>query len=161
MDNLGRRRELPLEQTIKLCNRLHCEQKKYLRKAWKFVIVYILALFLCACQVFTTVYDYIPVVGPFFRDKYWLAFLVPGLFAFLPILLRSNKDEYLHEVPRTTRNSWIVTTGGMALVATLGVSMISANPSPPMEEPNSLRVFTYNIQQGYDDLGERNLSLRV
>ena len=38
-------------------------------------------------QVFTTVYDYIPVVGPLFRDKFWLVFLAAGLVLALPTLL--------------------------------------------------------------------------
>jgi hypothetical protein len=38
-------------------------------------------------QVFTTVYDYIPVAGPFFRDKFWLVFLAGGLALALPTLL--------------------------------------------------------------------------
>jgi endonuclease/exonuclease/phosphatase family metal-dependent hydrolase len=52
-------------------------------------------------------------------------------------------------------------TGGLGLIAVIGVFMISANPSTPMDEPNSLRVFTYNIQQGYNDRGERNFDGQV
>ncbi len=37
-----------------------------------------LALMILA-NVFTTVYDYIPIVGPFFRDKYWLVYLAVGM----------------------------------------------------------------------------------
>ena len=111
-------------------------------------------------QVFTTVYDYIPVIGPFFRDKYWLVFLIPGLVAVLPLLLRSDTQD-APTAPQSLRKFWLLTSGILALIAVAGLAVRSANPSPPTDAPTSLRVFTYNIQQGYDDVGERNFDGQV
>ena len=30
-------------------------------------------------HVFTTVYDYVPVIGPLFRDRFWFVYLLAGL----------------------------------------------------------------------------------
>ena len=119
-----------------------------------FLLVMVLA------QVFTTVYDYIPVIGPFFRDKYWLVFLVPGLVAVLPLLLRSG-TQAAPPIPQSLAKFWLLTSGILALIAVAGLAARSANPSPPMDAPTSLRVFTYNIQQGYNDVGERNFDGQI
>ena len=44
-------------------------------------------LIMIFAQVFTTVYDYIPVVGPLFRDRFWLVFWMAGVVMLLPLLL--------------------------------------------------------------------------
>ncbi len=45
---------------------------------------FLLAVF---AQIFTTVYDYIPVIGPLFRNGYWLVLAVPAAVAAAAILL--------------------------------------------------------------------------
>jgi endonuclease/exonuclease/phosphatase family metal-dependent hydrolase len=112
-------------------------------------------------QVFTTVYDYIPVVGPFFRDKYWLVFLVPGLVSVLPLLLAGKAEDDLPGVSPPLQRTWLIVGGAMTLAAIIGMVLVTANPSPPEGEKASLRVFTYNIQQGYDDPGERNFDGQI
>lgn len=44
-------------------------------------------LLMIFAQVFTTVYDYIPVIGPLFRDRFWLVFAALGVVMVLPLLL--------------------------------------------------------------------------
>lgn len=112
-------------------------------------------------QVFTTVYDYIPVIGPFFRDKFWLVYLVPGLVAVLPVMLVPRTETDAPEVSIRVRQSWLVVAGAMSLTAVIGQIVLMANPSPPAGEATSLRVFTYNIQQGYSDQGERNFDGQI
>jgi endonuclease/exonuclease/phosphatase family metal-dependent hydrolase len=121
----------------------------------------IFLLLMVLSQVFTTVYDYIPVVGPFFRDKYWLVFLVPGLVAVLPLLLASKANEVESEVPSSVRRTWLLIIGAMAMITVIGLFVLTANPFPPVDEPATLQIFTYNIQQGYDDLGERNFDGQI
>ena len=55
--------------------------------AASFSLACLFLLVMVFAQVFTTVYDYIPFIGPLFRDKFWLVFLVAGLAAGLPVLL--------------------------------------------------------------------------
>ncbi len=49
----------------------------------------------------------------------------------------------------------------MGLSALAGIIILTAHPSPPVGEATSLRIFTYNIQQGYDDAGERNFDGQI
>lgn len=112
-------------------------------------------LLLILAQIFTTVYDYIPVVGPFFRDKFWLVFILPGVALLMSLgTLKLNGD--------SLRN-----TGGRRfplLLLILGISTVlatvvtSPNPSPFDGDGATLRLLTYNIQQGYDANGQQNFS---
>jgi len=117
------------------------------------------ALFLAVsifAQVFTTVYDYIPVVGPFFRDKFWLVFLVVGLALALPLpLLRQPAT-----APIARQN--ILQGAYLVLgIAALGAAMIT-QPGPPVPvETSTIRVLTYNIQQGYRADGQKDLAAQL
>jgi len=114
-------------------------------------------------QVFTTVYDYIPLVGPFFRDKFWLVFLIPALGAALPNLLSNPTNERdLDIFTPAARRDWLVSAIVMSVVALGGLSILSAHPKPPSgSDSESLHVFTYNIQQGYNDSGEQNFDGQI
>jgi endonuclease/exonuclease/phosphatase family metal-dependent hydrolase len=105
-------------------------------------------------QIFTTVYDYVPVVGPFFRDRLWLVYLAAGAGATVPVLL----------VRRPTFGRWQDVQGTWLLpgaVLLIGVAAVAGAvvtaPRPGLPAPKeTLRVCTYNIQQGYDAGGLEN-----
>ncbi|GAB4145251.1 MAG: hypothetical protein Fur0021_02370 [Candidatus Promineifilaceae bacterium] len=116
-------------------------------------------LILVLAQVFTTVYDYIPVVGPFFRDKFWLVFLLAGSGILLPLLVVDRASYTLDDVaPRLALPRW---TAGvipvLGVAAILGVVATAARPAPPPAK-TSLRVLTFNIQQGYSEDGRKNVA---
>jgi endonuclease/exonuclease/phosphatase family metal-dependent hydrolase len=112
-------------------------------------------------QVFTTVYDYIPVIGPFFRDKFWLVFLFPTIIAILPALMSPAATEENELAPTVSRN-WLITAAAMTVIALVGLSALSAHPTTPTtSSSDTIRVYTYNIQQGYSDPGERNFDNQV
>lgn len=108
-------------------------------------------LLMIFAQVFTTVYDYIPVVGPFFRDKFWLVHLVLAVVMALPAFWISSKSEKEHPLPRLFAVSVLV----ISALAMLSVSLTQAQPVPAADK-SSLRILTYNIQQGYNDAGQLN-----
>ncbi|UCH58882.1 MAG: endonuclease/exonuclease/phosphatase family protein [Anaerolineales bacterium] len=113
------------------------------------------ALFLLVmifAHVFTTVYDYIPVVGPFFRDKFWLVHLAVGLVLVLAMLFVRPK-----EVPpaQDTLVPWVGATL-LGLSAFLVVWQYTPLPDQPSPGATHLRVLTYNIQQGYSEEGLKN-----
>ena len=110
-------------------------------------------LLMIFAQVFTTVYDYIPVVGPFFRDRFWLVYLVLGLAGALPLLL-VHRAWALPWPPlsRPVAGSVI----GLGLAALIGAGLASATPAPMPAEQTRLVVMTYNIQQGYTQTGSRD-----
>ncbi len=116
-------------------------------------------LVLVLAQVFTTVYDYIPVVGPFFRDKFWLVFLLAGLGVLLPLLAVDRASYALDDLaPRLALPRW---TAGvipvLGVAAILGVVATAARPAPPPAQ-TTLRVLTFNIQQGYSEDGRKNVA---
>ncbi len=108
-----------------------------------------LALMIFA-HVFTTVYDYIPVIGPAFRDRFLLVYLVAGLGLMLPLF-----------AVRQASMSWALTPAWGGIIALLGVLAIAAvfitmaRPGEAAPEA-TLTVLTYNIQQGYSKDGQKS-----
>lgn len=112
-----------------------------------FLLVMVLA------HVFTTVYDYIPFIGPYFRDKFWLVHLFAGVVAALPTLLVMPTPD-AEKIKGKPVLAMIL--AAIYLATVLGVFITAAKPQMPVEARNSLRVMTYNIQQGYNEAGRKN-----
>jgi len=118
-----------------------------------FLLASLFFLLIVLAQVFTSVYDYIPVVGPWLRDRFWLVFLISGLGMALPILaVHYTAMRNLSPVLRVT---FLPVVTAALLIATVWAVIASPRPQPPAEK-TALRVVTYNIQQGYDQNGMRN-----
>ncbi|MBL7200812.1 MAG: endonuclease/exonuclease/phosphatase family protein [Anaerolineae bacterium] len=106
-------------------------------------------------QVFTTVYDYIPVVGPTFRDRFWLVFAVPGVALTLStLLIQQGTVERVSLAPKGRLFPAAMALLGLATLA--GVALTAPRPAAPTGPQSSLRVCTYNVQQGYDESGAKN-----
>jgi len=108
-----------------------------------------LALMIFA-HVFTTVYDYIPVIGPAFRDRFVLVYLVAGLGLMLPLV-----------TVRRASLSWALTPawgGTLALLSVLAIGAVFITLGRPGEAgPDAtVTVLTYNIQQGYSEDGQKD-----
>ncbi|MBE0699572.1 MAG: endonuclease/exonuclease/phosphatase family protein [Anaerolineaceae bacterium] len=112
-------------------------------------------LLLIFAHVFTTVYDYIPVVGPLFRDMFWLVYFVPGAFLFLTVLFQQGSLTWR---PHPAYQRWpLFSAVGLALLTIGVVIRVSLWPiSDPGRE--KLRIMTYNLQQGYSRSGQKNFS---
>jgi endonuclease/exonuclease/phosphatase family metal-dependent hydrolase len=108
-------------------------------------------------HVFTTVYDYIPVVGPYFRDKFWLVYLVAGAATILPLLLGRAHMADLESAPAALPLVSIV----LGASAVLGALVIQARPDPAPVGEQALRVMTYNIQQGYSQTGQKSFDEQI
>jgi len=123
--------------------------------AWLVASLYLLIMIFL--QVFTTVYDYIPVVGPLLRDRFWLVFLIAGAACALPALaLPTFVDEAQNGARMLLGRLATAKSLGVAVLTVLAIGFIGATPAMPAEVRHSLRVMTYNIQQGYDANGQRN-----
>ncbi len=107
-------------------------------------------------HVFTTVYDYIPAIGPFFRDKFWLIYAAAGVGLALPTLLLRGD---MAQAGPTGRGVWalpaLVTLAG--LVSLGGAALAAPRPGGGPVPGETLRVCTYNIQQGYDAQGQKSV----
>jgi endonuclease/exonuclease/phosphatase family metal-dependent hydrolase len=121
-----------------------------------FLLAAFYMLVMIFAQIFTTVYDYIPVIGPLFRDKYWLVFLIVGVGAVMPVLL-VRKDRWIEPslAIRTPKPYVIIPSLVLGIGIILALLVVSARPAPAIAK-NSLRLLTYNIQQGYSDDGLKN-----
>jgi hypothetical protein len=120
------------------------------RMGYSFSLGALYLLVMIFAHVFTTVYDYIPVIGPFFRDRFWLVYLLPAIVLILVLLKTPVGRPSTGETPRFS----------MAVIALVGLlavaaAMINAPRPVPAPERDSLRVLTYNIQQGYRADGQR------
>jgi endonuclease/exonuclease/phosphatase family metal-dependent hydrolase len=115
-------------------------------------------LLMVFAQVFTTVYDYIPVVGPFFRDRFWLVFLVAAAVMALPVLLvrRSAFDLGGTGGELEPGRAFAALMVLVAVATVLGTVLVAPSPEAPSPSQTSLRILTYNIQQGYNRDGLRD-----
>jgi len=117
-----------------------------------FTIAALVFLIVVLAQVFTTVYDYIPVVGPWFRDRFWLVFLFAGLTLTVPLFWARQRTI---PGPQPVLRQLFFPLVLSALVVSV-VSAVITEPRPEVNrKPVTLRVVTYNIQQGYDQVGKR------
>jgi endonuclease/exonuclease/phosphatase family metal-dependent hydrolase len=110
-------------------------------------------LFMIFAQVFTTVYDYIPVIGPLFRDRFWLVFGIAGLVMLLPLLLVRRDVSTVASVSVKLPAGLVTLVG---VVAFIDAMMLLSSLPVRISAPTPLRVLTYNIQQGYDAAGQLN-----
>ena len=114
-----------------------------------FTLALLFFLLMIFAVIFTIVWDYIPLIGPFFRDMCWFVFLVIGLGISLPVRL----------VKKQTLNFKIKLVGVIVLLT--GATIISAfilelTPKKPSRSIDSIKIMSYNIQQGYNEDGNKN-----
>jgi endonuclease/exonuclease/phosphatase family metal-dependent hydrolase len=106
-------------------------------------------------HVFTTIYDYVPIVGPFFRDRFWFVYLLTGLGMGLPLLL-IRKGTFFLGKPEIASPFTPLVIGTLALLSVSALYLTAARPVPPPDRAQ-LKIMTYNIQQGVDVEGNKSL----
>jgi len=123
-----------------------------------FTVASVLLLVLILANVFTIVWDYIPLVGNFFRDMYWFVFFLTGVFIIVPILLvRKIRVNFTTVFSKLKIKILFTAIISIILSGVIIVGIILELPSeqPIGYEPN-IRVLSYNIQQGFDEFGNKN-----
>ncbi len=140
-----------------LAGALHSARPSPRKLAAGFGVSAVVFLLLALGQIFTTVYDYIPVIGPWFRDRFWLVTVVPEVIATLSLLLvkRDPSAASAAGVPSPVRPWWLA-AGVIVAAASILLSGLSGARPLPATKGDVLRVLTYNIQQGYGKDGEKN-----
>jgi endonuclease/exonuclease/phosphatase family metal-dependent hydrolase len=107
-------------------------------------------------NIFSNVWGYVEPVSYFFRNKFWLPFLLIGGLISLLIILQRPDIAISDGEPKLNR-SWGI---GLVLVVILGITTngvyISSRTLKPGLPVNSLTVMTYNIQQANDQSGEQS-----
>lgn len=143
---------------ILYCRELIVSKPSYRSLGGAFSVAAFFLLVMIFAHVFTTVYDYIPVVGPFFRDKFWLVYLVSGAALVLPLFAVQFTNS---EGGFTARNKLpykvVASLIGVFGLITITVVIYSApRPGVPVGGDSTLEILTYNIQQGYSEDGQKN-----
>jgi endonuclease/exonuclease/phosphatase family metal-dependent hydrolase len=108
--------------------------------------------------VFTTTWDYIPLIGPIFRDMIWLVFLILGAFLVWPLLAVTKNSMIFSKITRTDKKFY-KTIGAILIIATgtiVGSIILELPRIRPDPSLTTLSVLTYNIQQGADEPGNMN-----
>ena len=122
-----------------------------------FAVAALFLLLMVFLHVFTTIYDYAPVIGPFFRDRFWFVYLLAGLGMGLPLLLLPLREEsFSLGKPDVPTPFTPIALGTLALFSVAALVLTTARPVPTQSSP-SLKIMTYNIQQGFDAEGNENL----
>ncbi len=106
-------------------------------------------------HVFTTIYDYAPIIGPLFRDRFWFVYLLAGLGLGLPLLLVS-KETFSLGKPDVAIPFTPLTLGLLSFLSVIALYLTTANPVAP-QNGAQLKIMTYNLQQGFDVEGNKNL----
>ncbi len=138
---------------------LHTAQPSPRQLAGGFVIGALYLMVMVFAQIFTTVYDYIPIVGPWFRDQFWLVVSLPGLVVTLAALFL-NRESVADLTPTRVHPTWLLATGilvpGVLAGAAIVLSILGGACPVPGPHRTSLRILTYNLQQGIGESGERS-----
>lgn len=110
-----------------------------------------LLLVLIFSHVFTTVYDYIPLIGPLFRNQFWAVHLAASVVLVLTLLQTARSQIAWTSTPVLAAALTLV-----GILALVGAQLITAKPAPPAGQARQLTILTYNIQQGYSEEGQRD-----
>lgn len=120
-----------------------------------FALVSLFLLIMVFFHVFTTIYDYAPGIGPLFRDRFWFVYLLVGLGMGLP-LLQVRGQAYDLGAPEVGSLFTPILVGALGTLSVIAVFVNAPKPIAP-QATNQLKIMTYNIQQGFDRMGNKNL----
>ncbi|HHB90294.1 MAG TPA: hypothetical protein ENK60_03180 [Anaerolineae bacterium] len=103
-------------------------------------------------HVFTTTYDYIPVIGPWFRNRFDWVHLVVGIIFVAGVIMAGRG-------PRAAFNPayrpLAVLVPLLAMII-LTLHYLTTPGLQPLSSKDTLTILTYNIQQGYSADGQKN-----
>jgi len=108
--------------------------------------------------ILTSVWGFVPVIGPLLRDMFWFIVLIAGLVLLLAIYTMKADMPSFSVPDRLPRTETII--AGLLIIMFIGTltgSMaFEAHPVTPAGDPVSLRLLTYNIAQGMNDVDVKN-----
>lgn len=122
-----------------------------------FLLAAVLMTLLIFMNIFSNVWGYVEPISIFFRNKYWLPFLlVLGLVTLLAVRLFSKFDRSTDS--RVTKQSPVLSAVFLAaiFIATFVAAILSDWNQADTPRNGSLKVMTYNIQQANNEKGEKS-----
>jgi endonuclease/exonuclease/phosphatase family metal-dependent hydrolase len=108
--------------------------------------------------LFTSTWGFIPIIGVFFRDMFWLVFFIVGGFGVLSLMHVSEntfsfKKSSIHYKTKLLTACMMIV---LCMGTIVGVLLIEAHPVAPEDAVTSLRILNYNIQQGNTEQASKN-----
>jgi endonuclease/exonuclease/phosphatase family metal-dependent hydrolase len=107
-------------------------------------------------HIFTNVWGYVEPVSPWFRNKFWLPYLLMAGLVTLLVGGRQAGQEDAGEARREAVHWGWVTLLGVLFLGTAASAFMATRVRSFDADQSSLLVMTYNIQQANDDFGERS-----
>ncbi|HET9913125.1 MAG TPA: hypothetical protein VFQ13_14615, partial [Anaerolineales bacterium] len=120
-----------------------------------FTVAALFFLIMVFFHIFTTIYDYAPIIGPFFRDRFWFVYLLVGLGLGLPLLL-VRRESFSLGKPDVASPLTPLALGSLSLLTVIALYLTTAGPVAP-QDGAQFKIMTYNLQQGFDIEGNKNL----
>ncbi len=112
-------------------------------------------------QIFTNVWGYVEPVSPWFRNKFWLPYLL--MAALLTIIVGQGKLATPSAVKADEKKITSIIAIGLALLClgSIAAAFWTTRLSTFKSTQDSLVVMTYNIQQANDSQGERSFQRQL
>ncbi len=109
-------------------------------------------------QILPNIWGYLEPISTGFRDMYWLAFFIPGLFITLSVLLVKKSSLSFEKLVKKldTKIALSVVFGLIFLGTIVGGILTEPKPNYSASGKTSLTIMTYNIQQGVNESGDWN-----
>jgi endonuclease/exonuclease/phosphatase family metal-dependent hydrolase len=117
-------------------------------------VLLVLSIFM---NIFSNVWGYVEPVSLFFRNKFWLAFLINlVLISILAAVLYRSRSSGTKSDGSDRRLVWPAFVFGAIFIGTLISAVLTDSFKVPVPEDSSLKVMTYNIQQANNVFGEKS-----
>ncbi|MFW9911365.1 MAG: endonuclease/exonuclease/phosphatase family protein [Candidatus Thorarchaeota archaeon] len=115
-------------------------------------------LFLLFTLILTSVWGFVPIIGPMLRNLFWFIFLIAGLVLLAVVYMVRDSIPSVDAPGKVPRAETVAATVVvLMLVGTLvGAVVLEANPISPSNDVTSVRILTYNLQQGVSDAQSKN-----
>lgn len=124
-----------------------------------FVIILILMF------IFTNTWGYVEPISLFFRNKFYLPFLLIGVAIIIPCiihLIRNSSKQIIKQEQKIEVCPFIkIVAGVLAIVCICSLAITAPKAENTKYEKNELTIMTYNCQQGVDIYGNRNFDKQV
>ncbi len=119
----------------------------------------VIAIFM---NIFSNVWGYVEPISPWFRNKFWLPFLLlAGGLTLMVFLTRKNPPATQPTSPN--KPAFLIPEAILAaiLLITSVYAYLTDRQPAPAPEKDSLTVMTYNIQQGNNKFGEISIDQQL
>ena len=122
-----------------------------------FLLGAVMMVLLIFMNIFSNVWGYVEPISPFFRNKFWLAFLlIAALITILAVVLNCRFRQTSESGEGKQKLLLPAVFLGAIFLATLVSAVLTDRYQVPAPIKDSLKVMTYNIQQANDVNGEKS-----